>query len=290
MAFTAPPGANRTPGNPNWSSTPYSGNTQKRPELTGTINTPSQGSGPCPDGSGGTPVTPGGAGKAPTCPPGSTKKGMVCCAASGMAGVGAGSIGMPTGPGWTPSSVERPNITPIDPKAEYDPEMAKSLANMRGHEEGLKSGAGWAMDTLTGRQADQLEAQVAQARQQAQQMGIPFNEASMRATLMRGVNSAMADEKLGREKMYGEQLSETGRMSGAQAGERNQRLEQDYKTQLSNNELLLDRYGRDIQKYGVDAQAATSANNALMAFYSQLMSGMFNMMGNMSANTTNYYT
>lgn len=292
MAFTTGPGANRMLGNPNWSSMPYTSGGKKRPvpELTGAVSTATVPGGGCP---GGTPAQPAGPGKAPTCPPGTTKKGLQCCPASSAAGAGGFQLpGMPGGSGWTPSNVERPNITPINPNAEYDPEMAASLAKMRGHETNLEQGSGHAMDVLTGRQADQLEAQVAQAKASAAAAGIPFDEAAFRATAMRGINSAMADEKANREKALSEQYKTTGQMAGAQAGERNQRLEQDYKTQLSNNELLLDRYGRDIQKYGVDAQAATAANNALMSFYSQLMGGLFNMMGSgsMSMNNTNYYT
>lgn len=289
MPFTAPPGSDRSMTNPNYSSTPWGGGTK----LGGSGKPAGVSVGPgdtsCP---GGFPVTPAGVGKSPTCPPGSTKKGPTTCCPTSGASAGAG-ISLPSGgAGWTPGNVERPNLTTIDPKAEYDPEMAASLAKMRAHEGNLEQGSGHAMDVLVGRQADQLEAQVAQACAAAAQQGIPCNQEAIRANLMRNVNASMADEKSNREKQLGEQYATTGQMAGAQAGERNQRLEQDYKTQLSNNELLLDRYGRDIQKYGVDAQAATSANNALMAFYSQLMSGMFNMMGSvgsMSMNNTNNY-
>lgn len=221
--------------------------------------------------------------------------GVMCCAPSASGGgIDIGSItgrgsgtggGVGGGGGGAPAggNVERPNLTPIDPKAEYDPEMAKSLATMRGHESNLEKGAGHSMDVLLGTQADQLEAQVAQARAAAAAQGIPFDEASFRATAMRGINSSLAQEKLGREKMLGEQYKTTGQMAGAQAGERTQRMELDYKRDVSENELLLDRYGRDIQKYGVDVQAATAANNALLAFYSQLMGGMMGMMGGLGS-------
>lgn len=241
-----------------------------------------------------------------TCPEGATmnhSRGTCCQPAGGGGGgidiggiIGRGSGGPGGGGGGAPAAgnVERPNLTPIDPQAEYDPEMAKSLAAMRGHESNLERGAGRSMDVLLGTQADQLESQVAQARAAAQAAGIPFDEASFRATAMKGINSAMAQEKLGREAMLGDQYSRTGQMAGAQAGERTQRKELDYKRDVSENELLLDRYGRDIQKYGVDVQAATAANNALMQFYSQLLGGVFGMLGNLggssaSFSSSNYY-
>ena len=149
------------------------------------------------------------------------------------------------------------------------------------------------MDVLGQGQQDNLESQVIQARAAAQAAGIPFDEASFRANAQMGINNSMAQEKLGREKMVGDSLAQSGTLAGNQALERDQRKELDYKRDVSENELALDRYGRDIQKYGIDAQAATAANNALMDFYSRLMGGMFSMIGNMGgslsmSNTNNY--
>jgi hypothetical protein len=168
--------------------------------------------------------------------------------------------------------------------------MQRALADQRAYQENLLSGAGQHMDVTVGRMADQLEAQVAQARAAAQAAGIPFDEAAFRAQAQRGVNTAMVEEKDLRERQYGEALKTGGQMAGAQAQERTQRMDLDLRRDVSENELALDRYGRDIQKYGIDAQAATAANNAILEFWSRLMSGMFNQMGSMSMNNTNYYT
>lgn len=238
------------------------------------------------------------------CPPGATEApgGNSCCSGGGggggiggidLGGIGGGGAGGGAGGGsWTPGNVERPNLTPIDPQAAYDPEMAAQLAQQRQYAEQLNQGGGRQMEVLTQAQADQLEAQVAQARAAAAQAGIPFNEAAFRAQGQKSINAAMAEEKTRREAQYGTAIGASTAAAGAQAGERTQRTGIDLQRDIAENTLALDRYGRDIQKYGIDAQAATSANNALLNFYSQLMGGMFGMfgsLGSMSSSNTNYY-
>ena len=200
-------------------------------------------------------------------------------------GRGGGNIALPT---WTPGNVPRPELTPIDPQAAYDPEIQRSLEDQRRHQGNLEQGAGYSMDVLQGRQADNLESQVAQARAAAAQNGIPFDEASFRATAMRGINSAMADEKLGREKMLGAAYGASAETSRGLASDRTGRLQIDLSRDMGENQLGLQRYGQDIQKYGIDTGAAVSANNALMAFYAQLMGAMGNM-GSASMSSSNYY-
>lgn len=220
------------------------------------------------------------------CPPGSTPApgGMGCCA--GGRGGGGGGLplpglgGLPMGPGGgVPGGVERPALQPIRPTAEYDPKIAESLAKQAGYGEMVKEGTGFAQDVLSQRQADVLESQIAQARQEAEQQGIPFNEAAFRAQAMQSINKTMADVTLGREEMYGKALEAEAGTAGVQAGERNERLGIDLRAQAETMQDVLERYRGDIQKYGYDVQAATAANNALLAFYSQLMSGMFGMFG-----------
>lgn len=259
-----------------------------RPSSPGVLDTGSGAQGPCPQGM----VS---SGSAP-CPPGCTETGRsmgsrggyCCCPPGGSRG--GGGRGGPGGGGWRPGSVERPNLTPINPQAEYDPEMARALADQRAYQGNLLEGAGQHMDVMVGRMADQLEAQVAQARAGAQAAGIPFDEAAFRAQAQRDLNAGMVQEKSNREATYGEALKTGGQMAGAQAGERTQRMDIDLRRDVSENELALDRYGRDIQKYGIDAQASTAANNAILDFWSRLMSGMFSQMGSMSMNNTNYYS
>jgi len=188
------------------------------------------------------------------------------------------------GGGPSPGDVPRPELPPIDPQAEFDPELEAYRERYRGHLEGLETGTGHAMDVLRGQQQDSLEADVERARQSAAASGIPFNEAEFRSEASRGINAAMAQEKLGREKMMTQALTQGLPIIAEPASERFNRLELDLRRDVADSESVLDLYGRDIQKYGVDMQAATAANNALMSFYSQLMSGLFGSMGNIGGN------
>jgi hypothetical protein len=94
--------------------------------------------------------------------------------------------------------------------------------------------------------------------------------------------------------MVGQSIAQESGVAQGQAQERTERLGLDLNRDVQENTLALERYGRDIQKYGVDAQAATAANSALYDFYSRLTSGMFGMMGNLgsggfgSSFTSNY--
>jgi len=199
---------------------------------------------------------------------------------------------MPPAPTWSPSAVPRPELDSVTPEAAYDPEIAKALAGQQGYAQDLKAGTGFAMDVLTGSQADQLQAQLVQARQAAAQAGIPFDEAAWRSTSMRGIAGAQADEKLKREAMVGGALGAVAGTAQGQASERDTRLGIDLSAKSTMNAQKLDLYSRDLEKYGTDTQAATSANSALMSFYSQLMGGMLGAMspGNMSMSSSNYYS
>lgn len=251
----------------------------------------------------------GGAGGAPLgkkCEPGLTFNSLwqACCPPEAATGVSMPSISIPGGIGglpgggvsagtgggaaWGPSAVARPELTPINPQAAYDPEIANQLARQRSYTGDLKAGTGFAMDVLTGQQRDVGEAQMREAEQAAAQAGIPFDKARFLMEQQRGLQGAMATEKLGREQMVGQAIGAESGVAQGQAGERDERLGIDLKRDVAENEIALDRYGRDIQKYGIDAQAATAANNALMGFYGQLTSGMFGMMGsamNMGGNS-----
>ncbi len=200
-------------------------------------------------------------------------------------------LAMPAAPAFAPGTVPRPTVDPIRPEAAYDPGIAQALAGQQGYAQDLKAGTGFAMDVLTGSQADQLQSQLVQARQAAAQAGIPFDEAAWRATAMRGIAGAQADEKLKRESMVGGALGAVAGTAQGQAGERDTRLGLDLNRQTTQNAQKLDLYGRDLEKYGTDVQAATSANNALMSFYSQLMGGVMGALspGNMSMSSSNYY-
>jgi hypothetical protein len=197
------------------------------------------------------------------------------------------SFQMPTMPA-TPALTgpERPNLPPIDPTGQERPEHEALRERYTGFGEDLKGGTGFAMDVLTGEMTDRMEAQIEQAREQHAQMGIPFDADAYRAELQRGVNSAMAQEKLGREELYQQHLATTAPVTAgadyAQA-EKGIDLERDQAEMRG----VLERYGIDVSKYGTDVQAATRANEMLMDFYKTLMSGMmsgpsFGYTGNVS--------
>jgi len=194
--------------------------------------------------------------------------------------------------GWQPpayqpptaSAVPRPDLQPINPAAAYDPEMAAALASQRGYTEQLQSGTGHVMDVMTQRMADNLEAQVVQAKASAAAAGIPFDEASFRAQGQRDINAGLAQEKLGRESQIGQSIGASTAAAAGQAGERTSRMGIDLQAQMGTGAQKLDRYGIDVQKYGIDTGAAVSANNALLDFYSRLMGGMFSQ--SMTSNTS----
>jgi hypothetical protein len=207
----------------------------------------------------------------------------MCC----PPGAAAGGISMPTmgggfpggfpgggagGGTYQPSTLQRPNLTPIDPQAAYDPEIARQLARQRSYTGDLQAGTGFAMDVLTGQQRDVGESQMREAEQAAAQAGIPFDRGAFLASQQRGLHGAMATEKLQREQMVGDAIGAESGVAQGQAGERTDRLGIDLRRDMGENELALDRYG-------IDAAAATAANNALMDFYGRMTSGMFGMMG-----------
>ena len=234
------------------------------------------------------------------CPPGQARDQNGSCrpapaaaAPAGGGGLNFSTPGIPAaggGAAWSASAVERPSLTPIDPQAAYDPEIAAQLARQRSYTGDLKAGTGFAMDVLTGQQRDVNEAQMREAEQAAAQAGIPFDKARFLMEQQRGLQGAMATEKLGREQMVGQAIGAESGVAQGEAGERTERLGLDLKRDVVENELALDRYGRDIQKYGIDAQAATAANNSLMDFYSRLTTGAFSAIGNIGGNQSNSYS
>jgi hypothetical protein len=167
---------------------------------------------------------------------------------------------------------ESPALPPIEPVGEERTEHAELRDRYTGFGEDLKEGTGFAMDVLTGAQTDRMEAQIEQAREQAAALGIPFDEASYRAELQRGVNAAMAEEKLGREGLYQEHLATTAPITaGADYAQAEKGI--DLERDVAEQEGVLDRYGTDVGKYGYELQAATRANEMLMDFYKSLMTG-----------------
>lgn len=142
------------------------------------------------------------------CPPGKHREGTGgqsrCVPDPPSAKPAGGAQAAGTGATFTPGTVPRPTPQPVVPTAEKDPNLEAYRSRYEGYQKNLEAGAGHSMDVLTGAQADQLEAQVQQAREAAARNGIPFDEAAFRAEGSRGIYAAQAQEKLGREKMIGE--------------------------------------------------------------------------------------
>jgi hypothetical protein len=207
------------------------------------------------------------------------------CPETPAAATGGASLSMPAMPAmpaaqpWNPSALQRPDLTPINPQAAYDPEINAQLARQRANTEELKAGTGYAEDVAVGAERDQLQAQMREAEQAAAQAGIPFDKARFLMEAQRGQGARRAQSTLNREQQVGAAIGAESGVAQGQAEERNTRLGIDLQRDTTENELALDRYGRDIQKYGIDAQAATAANNALMDFYSRLTSGVFGAIG-----------
>ncbi len=234
------------------------------------------------------------------CPPGQVWQNNHCVKAPTAPAAPTGGAGggvnfsmpsMPTpgaAPAWKPSDLQRPNLTPIDPQAAYDPEIANQLARQRSYTGDLKAGTGFAEDVAVGAERDQLQAQMREAEQAAAQAGIPFDKARFLMEAQRGQASRRAQSTLNREQQVGAAIGAESNVAAGQAAERTQRLGIDLTRDTTENELALDRYGKDIQKYGVDASAATAANSALMDFYSRLAGGVFGAIGSIGGSSNNF--
>jgi len=166
---------------------------------------------------------------------------------------------------------ERPNLPPIDPQAKVDPNLEAYRDLYGGHLEDLKEGTGFAMDVLSGQQADMKQAATEQAMASAAQAGIPFDAGSFGAEYDRGTNAAMAKEKLGREQLYGESVQKGLPIYSRPSEERFARLDLDLKRDMGEAGNILDRYKTDVGKYGTDVNAAIGSNNALLGFITSLM-------------------
>ena len=196
----------------------------------------------------------------------------------GRGGGGGGAInlsGLTTGgTGVNVQGPQRPNLPPIDPQAEKDPELEAYAAKYGGHLTDLKEGTGFAMDVLTGQQQDMKMAAQENAMASAAQAGIPFDAGNWGAEYDRGTNAAMAEEKISREaaltKAYNEGLPTVSRPSE----ERFARMDLDLQRDLGESGDILKRYGIDVGKYGKDVDAAIGSNNALLGFLSNLMGSM----------------
>ncbi len=175
------------------------------------------------------------------------------------------------GTGVSVGGVERPDLPPIDPQAAKDPELEAYAQKYGGHITDLKEGTGFAMDVLSGQMQDQKQASQERAMASAAQAGIPFDAGSWGAEYDRGINSAMASEKLGREKMLTDAYQGGLPIVSRPSEERFARLDLDLKRDLGESGDILKRYGIDVGKYGKDVDAAIGSNNALLGFLSNLM-------------------
>lgn len=194
-------------------------------------------------------------------------------------GAGKGRVRAPKVTAPKVTQPPRPKLPPIDPRAPFDPVLEAYRDRFGGHLTNLERGTGYAMDVLRQQQQDAAEAELERMRAAADQAGIPFDERQARAEIQRGINAAMAKEKLGREQMMTGAYGVGKDIYALPPAERFKRLELDLRRDVADVESVLDLYGRDVQKYGIDVNAATAANQQLLGLYNSLMSGMFGMMG-----------
>lgn len=210
-----------------------------------------------------------------------------------------GSISAPAGTSAAPTAVKptAPTAPQIDKPREIGgsiPELAALGSDYQAHLRNLEAGAGYSMDVLTGAQRNQTEAQIKQARDAAAAQGVPFDEARMRSELQRGVYSAQAQEKLGREKLLTDAYGQAPGIIGADEAARESRWKIGSDNDISMNAARAGIYGTQAGIYGSQAgmyntevNAANAANQALLDFISRIYSGMFNVMGgSMSQNYT----
>jgi hypothetical protein len=187
-------------------------------------------------------------------------------------------------PEMTPIDVEAPaspDLPPIEPTAAEDPRLQEYGEDYLGHLQDLEEGTGFAMDVMTEGMENKKAAARERAEAAAAQAGIPM-PADWDAEYDRGINRAMAEEKVAREG----QLTEA-RIGGlgvimSPMDDRFRRLGLDLERDVAEQRGVIDKYGRDISKYGVDVQAATAANQALLGFLQSFMGMMGSFAPSMS--------
>jgi hypothetical protein len=189
-------------------------------------------------------------------------------------GAAAPAATKPTAPAITPPREIGANI----------PELERLGQGYEQHLRNLESGAGYSADVLAGQTRDQTEAQVATARAAAEAQGRPFDEEKMRAELQRGSYSAQAEEKLGREKMLTEAYGQAPSVVGANEAAREARWKTGSGNDLAAGALANQQFATQAGMYGNELDAATSANNSLLSFLSNLYSGAFNAASGVSLN------
>lgn len=188
-------------------------------------------------------------------------------------GKGGGRINLPS-TSVNVKGPDRPDLTPIDPQAEFDPDLEAYRDRYTSQLDDFKEGSGFAMDVLTGQQQDMKLAAQENAMSAAASAGIPFDAGQWGAEYDRGTNAAMAGEKLGREAMMFGALQGGLETVSRPSEERFARLDLDLRRDLGESSESLKRYGIDVGKYGKDVDAAIGSNNALLSFISSLMGSM----------------
>ncbi len=122
----------------------------------------------------------------------------------GGGGAGAGAGAGAGGGGGGPAA---PTIGPWDISRPADPEFDRARQRAEDYLGELKTGTGYAMDVYQGSAQAQIDADVERARESAAAQGIPFDEAGYRRDANAKMQAGLAQEKLGRERMYGEQMA-----------------------------------------------------------------------------------
>jgi hypothetical protein len=213
----------------------------------------------------------------------------------GGGGGGGGKISLPGGGGGGGGTKvkepPKPKPVPIDPQAPEDPRLTKFAADYTQHGEDLESGTGYAMDVLRGQQQDSMEAELDRMRAAAANAGVPFDETQARAELQRGINAAMAEEKLGREKMMTDWYQGGVDVMRSPMDERFTRLRLDLERDIAEAGQNVDIHKLLYDKYGIDVNAASTYDRALLALYGNLWNKMIpdwgDIMGSLNMGSVN---
>jgi hypothetical protein len=211
----------------------------------------------------------------------------------GGGGGGGGKISLPGGGGGQTKVKEppKPKPVPIDPQAKEDPRLTEFAEGYTQHGEDLESGTGYAMDVLRGQQQDSMEAELDRMRSAAANAGIPFDETQARAELQRGINASMAQEKLGREKMMTDWYQGGVDVMRSPMDERFTRLRLDLERDIAEAGQNVDIHKLLYDKYGIDVNAASAYDRALLALYGGLYQKMIpdwgDIMGSLNMGSVN---
>jgi hypothetical protein len=179
---------------------------------------------------------------------------------------------------------QAPNVPEYALNQEGDPELAAARQRVDKYHGELEKGTGYAMDVMQGSMQAQIDADVERARESAAAQGMPFDEAAFRRDAQQKVQSGLATEKLGRERLRGEMLGSLQNVTEASSRNKMEKQRLELERQVTPVSQRLQRYGTEAGIYGTDVGAATNVYStnkqteiAAMNALNQFLSSAFNL-------------